>query len=165
VPWFESAGGFSGRILSTPGWFGSTGGPGVEEESMSGQELTHMVGVMVSFVLLLGLLGFFCVLLNLRDRRRARVLHAVLDQIGTPDLRGRFTVQVRCGLLSPGAAVAIELLACSRNEIWELMARLSQHLSPRVRLEVTGPTDHCFLATFTARTTSRPELRPRLATG
>ena len=62
---------------------------------MSGQELTQMVGVMVSFVLLLGLLGFFCVLLNLRDRRRTRVLHAVLAQIGTPALRGRFTVQVR----------------------------------------------------------------------
>lgn len=100
-------------------------------------------------------------LLNLRDRRQARLLRTVLDQLSSPELRGRLAVRVRCGMLSPRSLVAVSILVCSRNEIWEIMRR-AQGLSREVRLEVSGPLDRCFVATFTMRVL-RTEREPRPA--
>ena len=106
-------------------------------------------------------------LLNLRDRRQARLLRTVLDQLSSPELRGRLAVRVRCGVLSSRSLVTLSILVCSQNEIWEVMRR-AQPLSRDVRLEVSGPLDRCFLATFTMRSIStergaRPP-EPALAT-
>lgn len=99
-------------------------------------------------------------LLNLRDRRQARVLRTVLEQLSSRELRGQLAVQVRSGIFSPRTRVAVDVLACSPDDVWEVMKRLSARLSPRVRIEVAGPGDRCFLATFTLQTTSA-ERHPR----
>ena len=87
--------------------------------------------------------------LNLRDRRQARLLSTVLAELGGPDLRGRVAIKVRAGLLWAPSLVKIHLLCASRQEIWEILGRLSEHLSGRVRLEVTGPVERPLAATFT----------------
>ena len=87
--------------------------------------------------------------LNLRDRRQARLLGTVLAELGGPDLRGRVAVQVRAGLLWAPSLVKIHLFCASRQEIWEILGRLSEHLSGRVRLEVSGPVERPLAATFT----------------
>lgn len=111
----------------------------------------------------------WAMLLNLRDRRAARLLHSVMDQVSSRDLRGHIAVHVRCSALSPRSVVTVDLFACSREQVWEIMARLSQRFAPHVRLEVTGLAERQFLATFTVETTSRrPLLRtaqPTWATG
>lgn len=75
-------------------------------------------------------------LLNLRDRCRASLLAAIADVVGAPDLRGRVGLEVRCGLLSPGARVALHLVASSVEESLDLLSRLSKRLPWRVRLSV-----------------------------
>jgi hypothetical protein len=55
--------------------------------------------------------------------------------------------------------VEVSVLSWSVQELWELMTRLSERLSPRVRLELTSPADRILLATF------RVEGLPSLATG
>ncbi len=117
-----------------------------------------MEAVMV-LALTLGTPLVWALLLNLRDRRQARLLHAVLDQVSSPDLRGRVAVRVRSGVLWPRSRVEVSVLSWSVQELWDLMTRLSERLSPRVRLELTGPADRILLATFTV------EGRPSLAAG
>lgn len=135
---------------------------------MTAEELIAIGRAVFGLAIILGPLVGLLELLNLRDRRQARVLHTVLHEVSSGDLRGRVAVQARCGLLSPRSEVTVDVLACSRNEIWEIMTRLSRRLSPHVRLEVTGPGDPYLLATFTFETTGRPRLpqpsQPSLAT-
>ena len=99
-------------------------------------------------------------LLNLRDRRQARLLRAVLEQVSSRELRGQLAVQVRSRIFSPRSRVSVHVLACSPDDVWEVMKRLSERLSPHVRLQVAGPGDRCFLATFTLQTT-KAQRHPR----
>lgn len=128
---------------------------------MIGEGLKQTVGLMVSFGLILGPLIFLSVLLNLRDRRQSGVLHAVLDQVGSRDLRGRVSVQVRSGVFRRRSVVNVHILGGSPSELWETMTRVARCLSPLDRLQLTGQTDGLVPATLTAqRTTGRPLPRP-----
>lgn len=73
----------------------------------------------------------------------------MLAELDGPELRGRLAFTVRAGLLWVPSVVKIYLLGASRQEIWEILGRLSEHLSRRVRLEVTGPVERPLAATFT----------------
>lgn len=106
-----------------------------------------VIAFMVTLLAVGGPVGW-ALLLNLRDRRRARLLQTVLGRLGARDLRGRFAVQVRSGVLRPWSVVRVHLLSASRGEIWELLERLSAGLPSRVRVELIGPMDQP-LATFT----------------
>lgn len=106
-------------------------------------------GAVLVVMLFLGGPVIWALTLNLRDRREARLLGAVLAELDGPDLRGRVAVKVRAGLLGAPSAVKIYLLGASRQEIWEILGRLSERLSRRVRLEVTGPVERPLAATFT----------------
>ncbi len=59
--------------------------------------------------------------------------------------------------------------ACSRDEIWETVGRLSRTLPPSVRLVVDGRVDPEFPATVTVEATGSPPLchpsRPSVAPG
>lgn len=107
-------------------------------------------------------------LLNLRDRRQSRLHGSVLTQFGSLALRGRVAIQTRCALLSPRSVVAVDMRACSRDEIWEAVGRLSRSLPPRVRLVVDGTLDPQLPATFTVEATQplplRHPSRPSVAT-
>ena len=104
--------------------------------------------VLVALVVIGGPL-IWAMALNLRDAREARLLSAVLAELSGPDLRGRVTVRARVGLLGTSSVVKVYLLYASRQEIWEILQKLSERLSRRVRLEVTGPVEHPLGATFT----------------
>jgi len=106
-------------------------------------------GAVLIAMLVLGGPVMWAMALNLRDRRQARLLNTVLAELGGRDLRGRVAIKVRAGLLWAPSLVKIHLLCASRQEIWEILGRLSERLSRRVRLEVTGPVERPLAATFT----------------
>ena len=113
--------------------------------------------------------ALWLVLLNRRDRRQAAIRSTILDQMGSRDLRGRVAVQVCYGLLSHRSVVTVNVLATSRNEVWEILTRLARHISRHVRPEVTAVTERECLATFTLDAAAPKRLpatpKPALATG
>ena len=130
---------------------------------------TQFGGFVASLALIIGPVLLWLILLNRRDRRQDRLLGTVLDQIRSRELRGRVAVRVRSGVLWPRSVATVHVLTHSPNEVWDLMTRLAQCLSPHVRLEVTGHVDRFFLATFGIQKISGQPLprpsQPRLATG
>ncbi len=107
------------------------------------------LGTVLVVVLVLGGPLIWAMALNVRDRREAWLLSTVLAELSEPDLRGRVAIRVRAGLLGTPGVVKVHLLCASRQEIWEILGRLSERLSRRVRLEVSGPVERPLAATFT----------------
>ena len=104
-----------------------------------------------------GLLG----LLNRRDRRESAILGSVLTQFASPNFRGRIAAEVRCALFSRRSVVKVNALACSREEIWDAIARLSRSLPSRVRLVIHATGDPELPAAFTVEIPGRqPGCRP-----
>jgi hypothetical protein len=97
--------------------------------------LVVMVGVTYGPVV--GLLE----LLNLRDGRRSRLLASVMKELAARHFSGRIAVRVHCALLSRRSVVRLDMQACSPDEIWQALARLSRRLPPIVRLRVDGIVD------------------------
>jgi len=62
-------------------------------------------------------------------------------------------------VLSPRSVVAVDVLAASEKEMWEIMARLAERLSHPVRIQVTGQVDPHFVTTMAVETT-RGQARP-----
>ena len=113
-----------------------------------------MAGVALSTVgPVLGLM----LLLNRRDRRRAALLGLVWERT-SKDLASSIAVQVRCGLFSSRGVVTVEMQACSRDEIWEAVARWSPHVPPRVRLLVKGAMDCGRMTDLTLEASRRPSM-------
>lgn len=107
----------------------------------------------VTLGLTIGGPALWLLLLNQRDRRQAALRNAVLDQVSSRDRRGRVAVQVRGGLLAHRSVVTVGVLGTSRNEVWEILTRLTRHGAWHVRLEVTAVAERACLATFTLATT------------
>lgn len=80
-------------------------------------------------------------LLNLRDRRRSWLLGSVMKELAARHFSGRIAVHVHCALLSRRSVVRLDMRGCSRDEIWQALARLSRSLPPAVRLRVDGIVD------------------------
>jgi hypothetical protein len=114
--------------------------------------------VVLVTALTLGPVVALIALLNLRDRREGALLGAAIEPFASRDVRGRVAVRVRCAVFSRRSVVTIDMRACSREEIWNAIARLSESLPPRVRLVVGGTVDRRLPATFTVETSSRPQL-------
>ena len=124
--------------------------------------MTRLGGLLIGFVMALGPVVLTMGLLNLRDRRESALLGAVLAQLAPRDRRSRVAVRVRCALFWRRGVVSVDLWACSREEIWNLIARLGRALPPRVRLRVRGAMDREFMAQFTVETARRaPPCQPR----
>ena len=100
-------------------------------------------------------------LLNLRDHRQSRLLGSVIQRLPRREFGGRLAVQVRCALLSPRSVVTLDMRTCSREEIWQAVARLSRSLPPGVRVLVDGTIDPRFPTLVTlAIPGRRPLARP-----
>lgn len=80
-------------------------------------------------------------LLNLRDRRQSRLLGSLMKELAARHFSGRIAVHVHCALLSRHSVVRLDMRACSPDEIWQAIARLSRRLPPAVRLRVDGIVD------------------------
>ncbi len=130
------------------------------------QELIEIGGALAVVALTMGPVVLWAALLNLRDRRQARLRSSVLALISSRDLLGRLALRVQSGLLRRKSVVTVHILGGSESELWEILTRLAQRLSPRLRLELTGQMDGLIPATLTVQTTARPFPRPSpLATG
>lgn len=133
------------------------------------EALRQVGGLLLGIALTYGPVVGLMALLNLRDRRQSRLYTWAPKELASGHLRGRVAIQVRCALFSPRSVVAVDMRACSRDEIWEAVGRLSRRLPPRVRLVVDGTLDPQCPATFTVETTSplplRHPSRPSVAIG
>jgi hypothetical protein len=99
-------------------------------------------------------------LLTLGERRETRLLHLVLDQLGSRELRGHVAARVRCRWLGPGSDVDLHLAGCSPDQIRTVATRLVRSLPAGVRLEVTGLLDEGRAVSFTVMTGSGPVAGP-----
>jgi hypothetical protein len=95
----------------------------------------------VGFLIMMGPLILFLVFLKLRDDRES-VLHTmVLKKLNSPELRGLFAVKIKCGLFSRQDTVVVELWDCPKEQVWDTIIHLSNHLPLQVRLVVNGMAD------------------------
>lgn len=92
--------------------------------------------------------GLFCILgpvvlsiafLRSRDRRENDLSLQVLKELNSPELRGLYSVRVGSYLLGVDR-VTVDLWGCSRDQVWDLMERLSARLPAHMRVEVNGIT-------------------------
>lgn len=100
------------------------------------------IAIEVGTFLLVALAGVGPVLglalsLNARDRRRAALLEAAWS-LAPRELRHLIAVEAHPGLLGRRGVVLVDMRDCSRDEIWDAVARWSAGLPPGVRLRVTG---------------------------
>ena len=115
-----------------------------------------VIGCAITFGPVVALLS----LLNLRDRRAAQLREAVLAELPLVELRGLIAIQIRCAVLSRRSLVRIDMLACTREQVWDAITRLPSILPPYVRLAVSGAVDKQLTSTFTLETKGRCTLYP-----
>jgi hypothetical protein len=122
-----------------------------------GSGLLQLGQVLLTFGVMLGPIVGLMLLLNHRDRRQAALLNWVW-QLTPRALRDLIAIEVRSPLFSRRVLVAVDMRACSREEIWEAIARWCPGLPPYVRLLVEGRMDRGLPAGFTIETACRPAL-------
>jgi len=94
-------------------------------------------GFLVVTLLTIGPIVGLLMLLNRCDRRREHLLRMVCRH-APAELAGRITVRVWCALILPRSTVFVELEHCSRDEVWEAMARWSVALPRQTLVLVNG---------------------------
>ena len=91
-------------------------------------------------------IGFLCILgpfvlpiafLRTRDLREAALSIRVLQELNSTDFRGLFFVKVKSRLIGADTVI-VDLWSCSREQVWDLIERLSARLPAQVRVEVNG---------------------------
>ena len=102
-------------------------------------------------------IGFLCILgpfvlpiafLRTRDLREAALSTRVLQELNSPDLRGLFFVKVKSRLIGADTVI-VDLWSCSREQVWDLVERLSARLPAHVRVEVNGISSSRVNSTWT----------------
>jgi hypothetical protein len=122
--------------------------------------LSEVSRVVIGCAMTFGPVVMLLSLLNLRDRRAARLREVVLGELPLIELRGLITIQIRCAVLSRRSLVKIDMLACTREQVWDVITRLPYLLPPHVRLAVSGAVDKQFTSTFTLETKGRCTVYP-----
>jgi hypothetical protein len=122
--------------------------------------LSEVTRVVVGCAMTFGPVVVLLSLLNLRDARAAKLREAVLAELPLVELRGLIAIQIRCAVLSRRSLVRIDMVACTREQIWDAITRLPYILPPYVRLAVSGTVDRQFTSTFTLETKGRCKLYP-----
>ena len=109
-------------------------------------------------------IGFFCIAgpvvvllmwLRARDRRVAMLSTVALKELNLPELRGLFAVKIKNNPFS-GKVVAVDLWNCSRDQLWDVLLRLSAQLPSHVRVEVNGISDSRTRSTWTVSAKRNP---------
>lgn len=102
------------------------------------EELMFDLGkLVIGFSGMLGPVVFLMAALGARDRRRSALSTKVFDALKSPQLRGLYGVQIT-GRAFGRHTVIVSLCFCSKEQIREVMERLSDRLPPGVRFEVEG---------------------------
>jgi hypothetical protein len=105
-------------------------------------ELLFRFGQLIlGFASMLGPVILLMLLLKYRDQRKSTLCNVVLHELNSPDLRGLYALDIRCGLLPWRDTVLMDMSNSSNKEIWDTTMRLSLSLPPKVRLVVNGTMD------------------------
>ena len=94
----------------------------------------------IGFLGILGPVALLLGFLHIHDQRRSMLYPTVLRELNWPDLRGLFAVNIKCRPFGADTVI-VELWSCSREQVWDVIERLSAKLPAHVRLEVNGFTD------------------------
>jgi hypothetical protein len=116
--------------------------------------LLNIGKLLAGFLCILGPIAFLLALLRVRDQREAALTLTVLRELNSPDLRGLSTVKVERRSIGKDRVV-IDLWGCSRDQVWEVMEKLSAKLPSHVRVEVNGPADCRTRSAWTLTATRR----------
>jgi hypothetical protein len=123
-----------------------------EKEGMEMGELLIRLGELwIGFLSMMGPLVLLMVFLRLRDQRESILYAVVLKQLNLPDLRGLFAVKIRCRVFSRQDTVMVDLWNCPKEQVWDTVIQLSNHLPPEVRLVVNGMADSRSRSTLTLK--------------
>jgi hypothetical protein len=102
-------------------------------------------------------IGFLCILgpfvlpiavLRTRDLRETALSTRVLQELNSTDFRGLFFVKVKSQLIGADTVI-VDLWSCSREQVWDLVERLSARLPAHVRVEVNGISSSRVNSTWT----------------
>jgi len=94
----------------------------------------------IGFLGILGPVALLLGFLHIRDQRQSMLYPTVLRELNLPDLRGLFAVNIKSRLFGADTVI-VELWRCSREQVWDVIERLSATLPAHVRLEVNGIAD------------------------
>jgi len=98
---------------------------------------TSLGKLAIGFLFILGPFVLLIAFLRVRDLREAALSTTVLQELNSPDLRGLFSIEVKSRPIGADT-VKVDLRSCSREQVWDLMERLSARLPAHVRVEVNG---------------------------
>lgn len=94
----------------------------------------------IGFLGILGPVALLLGFLHIRDQRQSVLYPTVLRELNLPDLRGLFAVNIKSRPFGADTVI-VELWHCSREQVWDVIERLSAKLPAHVRFEVNGITD------------------------
>lgn len=114
-------------------------------------DLVLLGRLLMALATTIGPVAVLLMLRNGRDRRELELLGDVMSALNSKDLRERIAVGVRCALLLRRGVVTVDMRACTGEEIWDAVWRVSSRLPPSVRLEVDGTVDPQLAATLTVQ--------------
>jgi hypothetical protein len=91
----------------------------------------------VGFMCILGPVVLLIAFLRIRELREDSLSTRVLKELNSPNLRGMYSMEVKSRLFGVDT-VKVDLRSCSREQVWDLMERLSVRLPAHVRVDVNG---------------------------
>jgi hypothetical protein len=102
--------------------------------------VTSLFKLSVGFLCIVGPVVLLIAFLRMRDLREESLRTRVIQELNSPNLRGLYSLEVKSRPLG-GDTVKVDLRSCSREQVWDLMERLSVRLPAHVRIEVNGISD------------------------
>ncbi len=103
--------------------------------------LTRLVLLLIGFGIMLSPLAVLIVFLRRRELQESLLRRIVVKELNSPDLRGLFAVNVRCGLFTRHGTIRIDLLDCSKEQMLKTLLQLSDCLPVDVHLVANGVAD------------------------
>jgi hypothetical protein len=120
--------------------------------------LMNLGKLAIGFLCILGPVALLMAFLRSRDRREAVLSAKVLQELNSPELRGLYSVTVRSRLIGADKVI-VDLWGCSRDQVWDLMERLSARLPADMRVAVNGISN----SRLNSKVTLAVENKPRVA--
>lgn len=101
-------------------------------------ELVTSLGKLgLGFLFILGPVVLLIAFLRIRELREDSLSTRVLQELNSPNLRGLYSMEVKSRPFGVDTVI-VDLRSCSREQVWDLMERLSVRLPAHVRVEVNG---------------------------
>jgi hypothetical protein len=99
--------------------------------------LTNLGKLAIGFTCILGPVVLMIAFLRTNELREAGLSTRVLQELNPPALRGLYSVKVKSRCIGADTAT-VDLWGCSREQVWDLIERLSDRLPAHVLVKVNG---------------------------